>query len=82
MRWLSYSIQDNWAKHGVCGGVEAAVHVARKFLQNLADEHAIAKLDFKNPFNSVHRNRMLKAAHHLQLLGRPHHHVHQGYAAG
>ena len=30
--------------YGVCGGV-------KKFLQNLADEHAIVKMDFKNVFN-------------------------------
>ena len=42
------------------GGVEAAVHVARKYLQNLPSEHAMFKQDFRNAFNSVRRDKVLE----------------------
>ena len=32
--------------YGIRGGAEAAVHAARKFLQNLPAGHAMVKLDF------------------------------------
>ena len=47
--------------YGVRGGAEAAVHAARKFLQNLEDGHALVKQDFTNAFNSIRRNKMLEA---------------------
>ena len=50
--------------YGVRGGAEAAVHAARKFLQNLEDGHALVKLDFTNAFNSI-RRKMLEAIHDL-----------------
>ena len=49
----------------VCGGVEAAVHATRKYLQNLPSEHAMLKLDFTNAFNSVHRDKVLEAVQDL-----------------
>ena len=52
-------------------GVETAVCAARKFLQILADEHTVVKLDFRNAFNSVHRDRILEAACDLQTLIYP-----------
>ena len=46
---------------GVRGGAEAAVHAARHYLSNLSPECALVKLDFKNAFNSIRRDRMLEA---------------------
>ena len=51
--------------YGVRGGAEAAVHATRKYLQNLPSEHALLKLDFKNAFNSVRRDKVLEAVRDL-----------------
>ena len=47
---------------GVKGGLEAAVHTTRRFFESIqGDETKIAvKLDFKNAFNSIRRDMMLK----------------------
>ena len=47
--------------YGVKGGAEAAVHSARLFLRNLKPDQALLKLDFKNAFNSVRRDKMLSS---------------------
>ena len=47
--------------YGVKGGAEAVVHSARLFLRNLKPDQALLKLDFKNAFNSVHRDKMLSS---------------------
>ena len=44
---------------GIRGGCEAAIHSARRYLQSLAPEHIMVKLDFANAFNSLHRSDML-----------------------
>ena len=46
--------------YGVSGGAEAAVHAARLFVHNL-EEQCVLKLDFKNAFNSLRRDKMLQA---------------------
>lgn len=46
---------------GVAGGCEAAVHSARRFLQNMPSDHVLVKLDFSNAFNCLHRRDMLQA---------------------
>ena len=51
--------------YGVSGGAEAAVHAARIYLGQLQDDHALVKLDFRNAFNSVHRDKMLEAVEGL-----------------
>lgn len=51
--------------YGVRGGAEAAVHAARKFLSNMDPDHALVKLDFRNAFNSIHRDSMLEAVRDL-----------------
>ena len=51
--------------YGVRGGSEAAVHAARKYLNDLPDEHAMVKLDFRNAFNSLRRDKMLEAVRDL-----------------
>ena len=47
--------------YGVRGGAEAAVHAARCFLSSMPSDHAMVKLDFKNAFNSIRRDKMLEA---------------------
>ena len=41
---------------GVKGGAEAAAHATRRYLQELSPNSVIAKLDFKNAFNSIRRD--------------------------
>ena len=45
----------------VRGGGEAAVHSTRSFLGQLQQDEVIAKLDFANAFNTIHRAQILKA---------------------
>ena len=46
---------------GVSLGCEAAAHAARLYLQNMPPSHLLLKLDFKNAFNSLRRDKMLEA---------------------
>uniref|UniRef100_A0A1X7TNR1 Uncharacterized protein n=1 Tax=Amphimedon queenslandica TaxID=400682 RepID=A0A1X7TNR1_AMPQE len=46
---------------GIKGGIEAAVHGGRFFLNSLKSGCAMVKLDFSKAFNSVRRDRMLSA---------------------
>lgn len=46
---------------GVRGGCEAILHAVRTFLQNNKNlEKVLLKIDFKNAFNSIERDEMLK----------------------
>ena len=47
--------------YGVKRGAEATVHAARLYLQDLDLTKALLKLDFRNAFNSVRRDMMLRA---------------------
>ncbi len=47
-------------EYGVRGGAEAAVHTDRLYLQDLQHQ-CILKLDFKNAFNTLRRDKMLQA---------------------
>src|SRR4029077_1049838 len=40
---------------GVKGGTEALAHGARRYLDNLPNNHVFVKLDFTNAFNSIRR---------------------------
>ena len=51
--------------YGVKRGVEAAVHSARLYLKNLQPGHLLLKLDFRNAFNSIHRDKMLEVVRNL-----------------
>ena len=51
--------------YGVRGGVEAAVHATRQYLSSIRPDHVVVKLDFRNAFNSVHRDSLLKAVQNL-----------------
>ena len=46
---------------GVMGGCEAAVHAARRYAEDMPDDHVIVKIDISNAFNSLHCDAMLKA---------------------
>lgn len=54
---------------GVRGGCEAAVHACRRFLESMPDDQIVVKLDFRNAFNSLRRDAMLRAvARHVPEL--------------
>ena len=63
---------------GVKGGVEAAVHSARLYLCNLKPEQVLLKLDFRNAFNSLRRDKMLSAVQVLAPTILPF--VHSAYS--
>ena len=42
-------------------GAEAAAHSTRAYLNLLPTDHVLLKLDFRNAFNSVRRDKMLEA---------------------
>jgi len=46
---------------GARGGAEALVHATRHYLYSKAEDKAFIKLDFKNAFNSVRRDRVWEA---------------------
>ena len=46
---------------GVPSGNEAAVYAFWRYLEAMPDDHVIAKLDFTNAFNCLHRDVMLEA---------------------
>ena len=51
--------------YGVSGGAEAAVHAAKVYITNLRPEDVLVKLDFRNAFNSIRRDKMLEAVQTL-----------------
>ena len=48
--------------YGVGQGAEAAVHATRIYLENLPPNNILLKLDFRNAFNSIRRDKLLEAA--------------------
>ncbi len=51
--------------YGVRNGAEAAVHATRRFVMDMEDDHAFLKLDFRNAFNSIRRDKVLEAVQDL-----------------
>ena len=51
--------------YGVRRVAEAAVHAARLYLHDLDPSKAVLKLDFKNAFNTIRRDKMLEAVQKL-----------------
>ena len=45
---------------GVPGGAEAAIHAARIYLNHLPLQKALLKIDFKDAFNSIRRDKVLE----------------------
>ena len=46
---------------GTTGGIEAAVDAGRIYLKHLPLNHAMVKVDFRDAFNSIRRDRVLRA---------------------
>ena len=46
---------------GIAGGTEAAVHASRVYLNNLTPDKAMVKVDFRNAFNTIQRDKMIGA---------------------
>ncbi len=47
--------------YGVRRGAEAAVHATRLYLSDISSDKAVLKLDFRNAFNSIRRDKVLEA---------------------
>ena len=41
---------------GIPGGMEAAIHSARRFVENIDQDSMIVKLDYRNAFNTLRRD--------------------------
>ncbi|KAK8720595.1 hypothetical protein OTU49_013221 [Cherax quadricarinatus] len=54
-------LQPNQLGFGVSQGSEAAVHATRAYINNLPEDNAVVKLDFKNAFNLLKRDVVLAA---------------------
>ena len=46
---------------GVPSGCEAAARAARQYLKSMPSNHVLLKVDFRNAFNSVRRDKILEA---------------------
>ena len=46
---------------GVPSGCEAAARAARQYLDSMPSTHVMLKVDFRNAFNSVRRDKILEA---------------------
>ena len=64
---------------GVPLGCEAAAHATRQFLHHMPPDHVIAKVDFKNAFNSLRRDSMIRAVQ--QFTPDLFSYVHSAYAS-
>ena len=54
---------------GVKDGCEAAIQAARRFCSTMSTEQILVKLDFRNAFNSIHRETVLRAvAAHIPVI--------------
>ena len=82
----SFKVRDEMAAllaphqlgYGVKGGAEAAVHAARLYVQDL-EQRCVVKLDVKNAFNTLRRDKMLQAIQTFTPALLPF--VHSSYAA-
>lgn len=59
---ITQSLMPNQVGCGVKGGAKAAIHDVRSFLLSNTGERVLLKLDFKNAFNMVRRDRLLMTA--------------------
>ena len=64
--------------YGMKGGAEAAVHATRLYVQDL-EQQCVLKLDFKNAFNTLRRDKMLHAVHACIAALLPF--IHSSYSA-
>ena len=61
------------------GRAEAAVNATRLYLEDLEPDKAMLKLDFRNAFNSIHRDKVLAAV--LEHSPGLYHFVHSVYSS-
>lgn len=62
MRWELALLSPAQLGYGTCRGSEAAVHAARSHLANMdEDTRIMLKMDFRNAFNSIGRDKMFHA---------------------
>ena len=65
MKAMGTLVAPHQLGYGVPLGAEAAVHAARIFLHNLQPGQLIMKLDFRNAFNSLRRDKMVTLVEEL-----------------
>ena len=58
---ISATLAPQQLGYGIPLGSEAAARAARCYLENMSPGHAVVKLDFKNAFNCLRRDKMLAA---------------------
>ena len=65
---MSCSLAPLQHRFGVRGGVEASVHATQCYVHHLLPSYVVVKLNFKITFNSVIRDKIMKA----ELVFKPH----------
>ena len=65
MQAMAELLRPKQLGYGIPRGAEAAVHATRIYLHNLQPQHLILKLDFRNAFNCLHRDKMLAAVREM-----------------
>ena len=65
MEDMSHLLSPHQLGFGVRGGIEAAIHAACCFINQLSPGEAFVKLDFCNAFNSLRRDKMLHSVKSL-----------------
>ena len=65
MQAMAELLRPKHLGYGIPRGAEAAVHATRIYLHNLQPQHLILKLDFRNAFNCLHRDKMLAAVREM-----------------
>lgn len=65
MRDMGALLAQNQLEYGTPLGAKAAVHTACICLHNLQPDEVLLKLDFRNAFNCICRDKMLKAVEEL-----------------
>ena len=61
LKTISHLLAPHQLGFGIPRGVEATVHATRIYLNNLSPYQALLKVDFRNAFNSIRRDKMLTA---------------------
>ena len=60
-RWVSFWPPGSWVMVWEEDRKLLAMHAARIYLRDLGPGKAVLKLDFRNAFNTIHRDKMLSA---------------------
>ena len=61
LKTISHLLAPHQLGFGIPRGVEATVHATRIYLNNISPHQALLKVDFRNAFNSIRRDKMLTA---------------------